>query len=111
MNIKTQQCGAVSVVQPDGPLIGEAGEILKSQLQTQIKEHLGRVVLDASTIPYLDSLGLESLVEITEELGLSGQALKLCHPNPTVKEVFDLTGLSHQFEFYEDTHAAVRSFL
>lgn len=111
MNISIQQCGAVSVVHPDGPLTGDAGEVLKAQLQTQIQEHLGRVVLDAEKIAYLDSVGLESLLDITEELGLSGQALKLCGPNPTVKEVFDLTGLTSQFEFYEDTHAAVRSFL
>ena len=72
MNISIQQCGAVSVVQPSGPLTGEAGEILKNQLQTQINERLGRVVLDASDISHLDSQGLESLLDVTEGLGLSG---------------------------------------
>ncbi len=111
MNVQIQQCGAVSVVQPDGPLTGQAATDLKDQLLTQIQTHLGRVVLDAAAVPYLDSQGLETLVDVTEGLSLSGQALKLCGPNPTVREVFELTGVAAQFEFYEDAHAAVRSFL
>ena len=111
MNIQVQQCGAVSVVHPDGPLTGEAATQLKEQLQDQIKEHMGRIVLDTTDIPYLDSGGLEILVELTEQLSQSGQALKLCNPNPTFKEVLELTGISSLFEIYEDSHTATRSFL
>lgn len=96
---------------PDGPLTGQAATDLKEQLLDQIQAHLGRVVLDATAVPYLDSLGLECLVDVTEELSTSGQALKLCGSNPTIREVFELTGVAAQFEFYEDPHAAVRSFL
>jgi anti-anti-sigma regulatory factor len=41
----------------------------------------------------------------------SGQALRLCNPNKTVREVLELTDLSSLFDHFEDTNTAVRSFL
>jgi anti-anti-sigma regulatory factor len=51
------------------------------------------------------------LVELTEELGKSGQALRLCSANKTVREVLELTELTPLFEHFEDANTAVRSFL
>ena len=52
-----------------------------------------------------------SLEELSEELGKSGQSLRLCSVNKTVREVLDLTELTHRFEHFEDANTAVRSFL
>ena len=111
MNLPIQQCGAVSVVRPDGPLTRAEAEDFKRQMLDLIQRHFGRVVLDASAIPYVDSLGLESLVDLTRQLALSGMALKLCAANETLRQVIELTGLCSQFEQFEDTNAAIRSFL
>jgi anti-anti-sigma factor len=72
---------------------------------------LGRFVVDMSAVPYLDSKGLEAHVEVTEEMSRSGQALRLCSSNKTVREVLELTDLSSLFDHFEDTNTAVRSFL
>ena len=47
----------------------------------------------------------------TEQLAQSGNALKLCGVNETVREVLDLTDLTSLFEYFEDINAAVRSYL
>jgi anti-anti-sigma factor len=59
----------------------------------------------------VDSRGLEALVDVTNEMSRSGQWLKLCAVNRTVRQVLELTGLSSQFEHFEDPNSAVRSFL
>jgi len=95
VKIREHQKGAVTVLKPDGPLTEADAEALRSRLMEALREKLGRIVLDASAVPYVDSK----------------QALKLCSVNETVRQVLELTGVSSQFEHFEDTNSAVRSFL
>ncbi len=111
MKVQEQKRGAVAVLKPDGPLLEADAEEFKRRLLEVLKENLGRIVLDASGIPFVDSKGLESLVDVTNEMGQSGQWLKLCAVDRTLREVLELTGLSSHFEHFEDTNSAVRSFL
>ena len=111
MQIQEQRQGAVTVLRPAGPLtVGEVKDF-RSTVERAISSNLGRFVLDMSAIPYLDSAGLEVLVDLTEALSESGQSLKLCAPNKTIREVLSLTDLAPLFEQFEDVGTAVRSFL
>lgn len=111
MKIQEQKHGAVTVIKPSGPIANADVELFKQRLLTVIQEALGRVVVDASAVPFIDSKGLEALVDVTDKVAQSGQLLKLCSVNKTLREVLSLTGLSSQFEHFEDTNSAVRSFL
>ncbi len=111
MEIAQHHHGAVAVLQPTGPLTHEDADELKSRMLEVRRSSLGRLVLDASTIAYVDSRGLEVLVEVAEELAQSGQALKLCGANEVFREVLELTELASVFEHFADTNSAVRSFL
>jgi anti-sigma B factor antagonist len=111
MEILEQRHGAVTVLKPQGPLVAEDAEQFRGQLAAVLASSLGRFIVDASEIPYVDSRGLEVLKEATEQLSDSGQALRICGANETVREVLDLTDLSRYFEHYQDATAAVRSFL
>ncbi len=111
MDIQTQYRGAVLVVRPSGPLAGPDADTFKAAMQGFVRENLGRVVIDASALPYVDSKGLESLADIAEDLARSGKGLKLCAANDTIRQAIELTGLAPQFEHFADTNSAVRSFL
>ena len=111
MIIQTQQSGAVTVIKPAGPVVQGDAEQLGNELLEAQKEHLGRIVLDVSGVPFLDSSGLEALVDVATEMSHSGQWLKLCSVNQTVRQILELTGLSLQFEYFEDANSAARSFL
>lgn len=111
MEILEQPQGAVLVLRPQGPLVQSDAEQLRTRLLEVLRQSLGRVVVDASGIPFVDSSGLEALADVSEELGRGGQALKLCSTNETVREVLELTDLASQFEHFEDIQTAVRSFL
>ncbi len=111
MRINEQRQGAVIVLKPEGALVeGDAGAF-RQRLMQALAASLGRFVVDLSAVPFVDSKGLEALVEVTEEMGKSGQVLRLCAANKTVREVLDLTDLSSHFDHFEDATTAVRSFL
>ena len=110
MNVTEMQQGAVTVLKPDGPLVGVAAEDFGLRMREVASESLGRLVLDASGVPLLDSKGLEALEDVSDEMADSGHVLKLCGANETLRQVLELTGLSGKFEYYDDMNSAVRSF-
>lgn len=111
MNIERHTHGAVTVLKPVGPVTEADADDLKIQLVDVGRVSLGRLVLDVSAIPFLDSRGLEVLHDFTEELSDSGRALKVCGLSDLLREVLELTDLVSSFECFEDVNSAVRSFL
>lgn len=111
MKIVEQRHGAVTVLRPEGPLTDADVAGFKQKLLETLAASLGRFVVDMSAVPFVDSNGLEALVDVTEELGKSGQVLRLCAANKTIREVLDLTELASQFDHFDDANTAVRSFL
>lgn len=110
MQISEQTQGAVTVLGPDGALTQEDAEQFKDHLRHALSESSGRVVVDLSAVPFVDSRGLEVLVEANDVLGEGGRSLKLCGINETIREVLDLTGLALRFDHFDDTNSALRSF-
>ena len=111
MEIQEKQVGAVTVLGPQGPLSQDDVEPFEDHLSRALGRSYRRLVVDLAAVPFVDSRGLEVLVEATEDLADSGHALKLAGANELLREVLDLTELTALFEHYEDVHAAVRSFL
>ena len=111
MNIQEEQVGAVTVLRPQGPLSQDDTAPFKQHLHEALGKSFRRLVVDMSAVPFVDSLGLEVLVEATEDLAESGHALKLAGTNELLREVLELTELTSLFEHYEDVNAAARSFL
>lgn len=111
MEIQEQQHGAVTVLKPSGPLNQDDADQFRQRVTHALGRSMGRLVIDASAVPFADSRGLEVLADAGARLEESGQALRLCGVGPTLREVLELTGLSPQFEYFEDANQAVRSFL
>ncbi|MHC4992056.1 MAG: STAS domain-containing protein [Planctomycetota bacterium] len=111
MVIQEENHGAVSVVRPIGPIAKDDAERLRHRLAELRKESLGRLVVDTTSVPFVDSRGLEVLLQVSEDLAESGRVLKLCCLNEVLREVLELTELASMFEHFEDVNAAVRSFL
>jgi anti-anti-sigma factor len=111
VDIQEQRHGAVTVLKPMGPLVQGDADQFRARVDEVMQRSLGRFVIDAGGVAYVDSHGLETLVAITDELGTSGRALRLCGSGETLRETLDVTGLADRFEHYDDITAAVRSFL
>jgi stage II sporulation protein AA (anti-sigma F factor antagonist) len=111
MKIEEVKQGAVVVLRPVGPLVGESCLEMKAALSGVGGRTMGRYVVDAGGVSFVDSGGLETLLEASEALIRGGRVLKLCGANETVREAIELTGLAESFEHYDDVNSAVRSFL
>lgn len=111
MKIEEKNHGAVTVLKPVGPVAKEDADTLLERLLEARARSLGRLVLDAAAVPYIDSRGLEVLLDVSDELGRSGQTLKLSGLQEAVREVLELTDLASTFDHYDDVSTAARSFL
>ncbi len=109
--VTEQRHGAVAVLKPDGPCIQEQAQSLNEAALPKVRPLMGRMVIDLSASAYVDSLGLETLLDLADAMQACGQTLRLAGVSATVREVLDLTGLTNRFEFHADTNLAVRSFL
>ena len=111
MTFDQQSIGAVTVLRPVGPIANaEDAQQLQDQSTKLIRTSLGRFVLDASELSYVDSTGLEALVNIAEQLNAFGQALKICALGETLSETIRITHTTESFEPYDQVQDAVRSY-
>src|ERR1700722_8284656 len=102
MKLSQQNHGAVTLLKPEGPLVeAELAEFRKT-LNTLLASMLGRVVEDMSAVPFVDSVGLEALLDVSDALTRVGRCLKLCSVNKVLRQVMDLTQIGGQFDLYED---------
>jgi len=111
MDCERSQVGAVTILHPKGPLAQDEVPSFVKLLTDTIGGSFGRLVIDMSGVPLIDSTGLEALLDATETLSQSGQILKMCGTTPLLREVLDLTELDAMFEHYADANAAARSYL
>ena len=111
MKIEEQAYGAVTLMKPVGPITEADVEDLYTRLVDVRTRNLGRLVIDITAVPFIDSQGLECLLELADEMGKTGQVLKLCGENDTFREILELTDLSAVFEQFPDANTAVRSFI
>ena len=111
MEISRRQHGAVTIIKPDGPLVTEDAERFATEAVEAAGESMGRLVVDASSVSYLDSAGLEGLLSLSETLEGAGRSLNICGAQETVREAMELTGVAKRCEFFDDPGSAARSFL
>ena len=109
MRIAQEQRGKAVVLAPRGPLIGTEADRLRKRVAKALEEGADPLVLDVSGVPFLDSRGLELLVDTTERLIRGGKALRICGANDLLSEVLELTDIASLFERFDDVDAAVGS--
>lgn len=111
MQIDTELNGGVRVLRPHGPLVRSEVDEFMSIAREARSTSRGRFVIDMTDLHFVDSAALEALLDLSEESSSAAVSVKLAATNETVREVFDLTGMTEHFEHFLDVHSAVRSFL
>ncbi len=111
MQIETQRKGAVTVIEPRGAIIQDDADQFGKQLEETVRTSLGRLLVDVTNVPFVDSRGLEVLADAAAALEETGQTLRIAGANETLRTVLELTELHDRFDHYQDVNSAVRSFL
>ncbi len=103
--------GAVDLLAPQIALNHENAEQFIIAVAERSYSGQPMVVIDMSSVPLVDSAGLEALLDIQQRFRESAGSLKLAGLTQLCEDVLRVTGLSQRFETYADTNSAVRSFV
>ena len=110
MKVETHQQGLAAVLAPRGPLVRDDMGELKEALEAASASKPARVVIDMADVPYLDSVGIEFLLQLQSGSGGGGARPKLARLSPTCREALDLTDVLSRLETFENVEHAVRSY-
>jgi len=102
--------GSVDVIQGDSPLTVDHIRAVTGLLQECLGKGQPQVVFDLTSVPLIDSAGLELLLDFQEAFQQVGGVLKLASPNPLCKELLILSGISGKFEIFREALSGVGSF-
>ena len=103
--------GAIDVVAGELPLNAENAEALMRAFEKCLADGQPRAVLDLQAVPLIDSVGLETLLDIQDSFEQRTGSLKLASPNPLCSDILIATGIDNHFEVYPEVKSAVASFL
>ena len=110
MRISTQDYSDITVVELGGEFTSEFVSFFEDSVQNVISRGQKGIVLDMSNVGFIDSAGLESLLELRDGCHEGGRALKLAAMEENCAKILEVTRLSHEFDTYEDLAQAVKSF-
>lgn len=111
MKIDRSRVGSVGVVAPHGSVTQTEIDDLSATISITRQSSGGRVVLDLSNVPYVDSQALEAMLDYADQQRSAGQTAKLAAVTDTCREILDLTDVLGEFELFDSVDSAVRSFL
>jgi anti-sigma B factor antagonist len=106
MKISQHRKGVSAVVSPQGAILAGDADQLGAVLLQSAGEGAGNVTLNLAGVPFVDSRGLEMLMETGESLIRAGKVLRLAGTNDILRDVLRLTGLSPLFEYCAPAPAA-----
>jgi hypothetical protein len=122
MKVQSQIHGTVAVLRPHGPLIAEELPDLRRALESTATNRPSHVVVDMGDIPYVDSSGIEFLLEtcdaafapLPRPASPAGpraipKRVKLAALTDTCREALDLTNVLPRIEVFDTVDNAIRS--
>ena len=110
MKIDTQVHGSVAVLVPHGPLTTDSLDAFHGKLKSAIDQRQGRVVIDLRDVPYFDSRGIETVLELCGERRAVVQRPTLAQLSEPCREALDLTNVLTRLDVFDTVENAIRSY-
>ncbi len=110
MNITSESHLAATVLTISGDLTADDADRFQRDIREIVCEFNTNIIVDCTGFGLVDSVGLESLLWLSDELNSNGNKLKFANLPETVKRVFELTRLDRVFSTYETVEKAAKSF-
>jgi anti-sigma B factor antagonist len=83
-------------------------EEVEATFQDCLDQQKNEIIIDFSKIAFLDSAGLELLLQMHNELKRQGGALKLVHLEELCLDILKATQLINVFRIYKDMNKAIK---
>lgn len=98
--------GGIRLIKLTGKLDLAGTNLIEKQFMQHCAGENVYVLVDLSQVMYLSSIGIPILVNGAKSVAGNGGRLALLNPQPTVKTVLDITGVTHMIRVYYDLKTA-----
>lgn len=110
MIFNTEKIQDVFVVRLQGSLDVAVQTALKEKLQEFAEKNDDDIVLDFTSVHFIDSSCLGALVALLKRIRERKGDIKIAHLSDDVRSIFQITRLDRVFEIFDTTDEAVTSF-
>lgn len=101
--------GTSTIISIHGALVDEELTKLSDAIDECLSSGTPYIVLELSEVPFIDSAGLELLLDLVSRLGKLGGEIRLAALNEVCLEIFSATRMDNFYNPFEDTDSALRS--
>lgn len=109
MKITEERRDELTVLRVAGELTLDTAEEFDRCVEEALAERRRDFIVDLTRMTRIDSHGLESLTSLhrqcEDELGI----MRVCGAGETIRKIFELTRLDHQFALFKDADEAMAS--
>lgn len=102
MDLQIRSTGPVEIVTLHGTIDGIESGDLRRRLNERIDAGRTRLLLDMSSVDFIDSTGLSALIGALKTTRRIGGNIGLLNPAPTVRSVLELTRLHRILEIFSN---------
>ncbi len=110
MVVKDKKIGDVVVLMVDGEINFNSSPDFRKAFLKVLDSKAQKVVVNLSSVAYVDSSGLATLVEAHQKLKSIGGKLRLTNLTSKVKSLFEITKLEKLFEIFSAEEEALKTF-
>jgi anti-sigma B factor antagonist len=110
MNIDIRESGGVKVLAFEGNLDTNTSPEAEAKINALIDGGDSKLLVNFEQLNFISSAGLRVLLATAKKLGPAGGTLRICGLNPTVQEVFDISGFGTILSVKETEDEALLSF-
>lgn len=107
-NIQTNKVANGTIVQLQGKVDATIAPSVEQALVTVINQGEKKLVIDCSAMDFISSAGLRSLLMAVKKMKAAGGTIALSGLQPSVKEVFDISGFSSLFTIHATSADALK---
>ncbi len=111
MKTQTQKYNDVTVIELQGEFTEEFTREFQNNLSTLISERCQGVVIDMTSVSFLDSKALECLLWLTDYCHENMTQLKIAGLDENCRKILEITRLLQKFDTYSELSEAVKSFV
>ena len=111
LRMTDRDVNGVTVIDIEGRIVlGAESTAFREKVKSLLVAGKKKIVLNLSTVSYVDSAGLGTLLATFHSATSQGATLKLENPDTKFKELLQLTKLITVFDTYDNEALAVSSF-
>ena len=107
MDIDVKDSGNVTIVAPQGDVDMAVADDVRNRLMSLVDQGKTRLVLDLSSVLYIDSAGLGAIVASMKHARARGGDIKACKLDSDVRGLFEMTRLDNVMKIYPSRKEAI----